>query len=228
MGQIVGKIEGDSFLRKYLAAAPASTVSVMTSLYNNHFLPAIRETEEFEELIAIWSNTISRFGKPLGSRTVSKLVSIYREWYYVKHRHLPNTARIMRRVTRNASRKVVDHWTPQQTSALLDAAYGYDQEIYDRILFALHTGVRKEDWTALRKADCLFATNTVAITSDPDFNVTKSAQPRPVKMTQDVRAMLLRRTEGLADDDLVFGPSEYLDRLRRVCEYASIPLSHRC
>lgn len=223
MGQVVGKIEGDAFLRKYLAGAPDNTRKVLTSLYHNHFLPAIRQTEEFEELVEIWRQTITRFGKPMGARTISKLTSIYREWYQRKHGRLPHTSRIMRRVTRNAPRTVVDHWTPEQASAALQSAHGYDEEIYDRLLFTLHTGVRKEEMFAVTKADCLFAGRTVAITSDPDVNVTKSAKPRPVKMTQDVYHMLVRRTQRLADNDLVFGPTEYLDRLRKVAEIANIP-----
>jgi len=223
MGQIVGKIEGDAFLRKYLAAAPDSTTAVMTSLYHNHFVPAIRETQEFEELIEIWRHTITRFGKPMGARTISKLTSIYREWYQRKHGHLPNTARIMRRVTRNAPRTVVDHWTPAESSAALEAAHQYDREIYDRLLFALHTGVRKEEMFAVVKSDCLFSGKTVAISSDPDINVTKSAQPRAIKMTQEVHDMLLRRAQGLADDARVFGEAEHLKKLEKIAKIASIP-----
>lgn len=221
MGQIVGKIE-DPFLRRYLAQAPKNTSKVITSLYYNHFLPALRQTQEVEELVDIWSNTISRFGKPMSPRTVSKLVSIYREWHYRRHGYLPNTARIMRRVSRSSLRTVADHWSPAESVAALEAAAG-EEEIYDRLLFTLHTGVRKEEMFALKKSDCLFVNDTVAIPSDPTYNVTKSALPRPIKMSAEVKAMLLRRTEGLPDDGLVFGTTEYLDRLRDVCRIAKIP-----
>lgn len=221
MGQIVGKIE-DVFLRRYLAQAPKNTSKVITSLYYTHFIPAIRETQEPEELVDIWANTITRFGKPMSPRTVSKLMSIYREWHYRRHGHLPNTSRIMRRVSRSAPRTVVDHWSPVESVAAMEAAAG-EWEIYDRLLFTLHTGVRKEEMFALKKSDCLFAGHTVAIASDPDFNVTKSALPRPIKMTTEVEEMLLRRTSGLPDDGLVFGPTEYLDRLKAVCGIAKIP-----
>lgn len=222
MGQIVRLVQGDAFLRKYLAQAPKNTTKVITSLYYKHFLPAISETQDTEELIDIWANTVTRFGKPLSSRTVSKLVSIFREWHYRKHGHLPQTARVMRRVTRAESRKVVDHWAPSESVAALDAAYG-DEEIYDRLLFALHTGARKEEMFTLQKADCLFSGNTVAIKSDPDLNVTKSARPRAIRMTPEVHEMLLRRTAGQPYDALVFGGTEYLSRLRGICQIAKIP-----
>lgn len=222
MGQVVGKIE-DTFLKKYLAQAPKNTTKVITSLYYNHFLPAIRETQDPEALTEIWAQTITRFGKPMGARTISKLMSIFREWHYRQHGHLPATARVMRRVTRAQARRVVDYWTPEESVAALDSAYGYDDEIYDRLLFTLHTGVRKEEMFALKKSDCIFPDDTVAITSDPTYNVTKSAQPRPIKMTPEVKEMLLRRCLRTADDGLVFGETEYLDRLKAVCRIAKIP-----
>ena len=224
-GEVVESREDDAFLRKYLMGAPKNTVGVIRSLYWRHFIPAIRETHEFEELIDIWKNTLAvRTGKPLSARTISKIVSIYREWFHQRYGQVANTARIMRRITRDAPRRVVDHWTPDQAVQALETAYEYEREhLYDRLLFALHTGVRKEEMFALTVGSCLFKTNTIAICSDPDFDVTKSAKPRPLKMSNEVRDMLTRRCQGLGENDLVFGPTEYLDRLRNVCRIANIP-----
>lgn len=207
----------DDFLTFYLSGSAYNTRKTIRSLYYRHFLPAIARSQEAEFLVALWSET------GLGAGAIKKLVALFRAWHKRETGYLPDTAGLMRKVLRNIRRAGVACWTPEQASAGLQAAFENDDEIYDRMLFVLHTGARKEEMYALQKSGCLFTTRTILVCSDPDVDVTKSGKPRAVSMSEDVAEMLERRCARLDDDERVFGTSEMIGRLERITELANIP-----
>lgn len=222
----------DEFLNHYLAGSEESTRAAVTSAYRRHFLPAIEAGCRTPEAAIdfFMSRRVTRGDppeeRPLGAWYLKKLMSLYRAWHRREFGEYPETGRIMQKVTRKIPRKIPVYWTPAQAALALTAAYQSDDEIYDRLIFMLHTGARREDMYALTKFACRFdeERSIVALCSEPITGVTKTGKAIAKKMTPELKEVLMRRCAGLRDDERVFGELEMRHRLRRVCEIARIPV----
>ena len=94
------------------------------------------------------------------------------------------------------------------------------RKLHDIVQFAGHTGGRRGELLTLTVRDIDFNANLIYFGGRPEFN-TKNGDWRTVPITDALRPMLIRRTEGIPNDVAIFGdeweyPNKVLTEFKKV------------
>lgn len=201
------------FMAEFLVGSSASTKKTMASLYKNHF----REDEKLETLLEEWLE------KELAPASISKLFTLYRAWHLYKFDKEPrNFTRLKRRVSRNVKNGKKLAWTREQAEKALDVAFISDKPLYETMLFALHTGVRKGELFGLTWHCVDLFSGYIEISRSWDEPATKTGAVRYVPMSPDVEKLLSGKFV-VGCSGLVFDRFEPNCRLSVICKNAEVP-----
>ena len=193
------------------------TRRTLISLWQNHIvhLTGVKYTGiKPETMVKHWI----RDG--LKPATIRKLLSIYKRWYKEVHGDELHLAHLVKKVNRMQIPEEVKAWSKEEARKALDTARHLDNDLYQMMLVALHTGLRKGELFGLKGEDVDFVSGHLNVKRSWD-GPTKSGRPRTVPMSEDVEKVL-GDLYVVGSDDYLFKWCDPNPRLKQICKHAEV------
>lgn len=192
-----------------------NTLKTQKCLYGKRIEPYTANAEPtlmwIEKMAQMW---IEEGLKP---GTVKQLISLARRWIQWKWKVDISCRHLVSKVGRLADNRELPVWSKEESKKALNAARHLDTKLYNMMLFTLHTGLRKSEMFALTHRDIDLFNEKLLIRNS------KTGRPRSIPMTLDVEN-LLQMCYIVGGNGYVFPKTEINGRLKKICEYAEIPL----
>ena len=205
----------EQFVNSFLAAASPATKSTMKSLWKNHLERQLEKEQNLKILVDNWIE------KELSIATIRKLITLYKAWYFETFNKEIDLKIISKRLRKISYRKPRPSWTKEEATKALNVAK-LDQDLYNMMLFTLHTGVRKGEMFGLKWEDVKNDYSTITV-----HNLKIDGRPRIIKCSAEVQTILKSITR--ENFCFIFQFRELNKPLARICEMAKIPkISWHC
>jgi|SRR3990167_4318304 len=205
----------DKFITSFLAASSLATKRTMKSLWKNHLERQLEKEQNLKILIDNWIE------QELSIATIRKLITLYKTWYFETFDKEVNLKLISKRLRKFSYREPRPSWTKEEATKALNVAR-LDQDLYNMMLFTLHTGVRKGEMFGLKWEDVENDYSTIKI-----HNLKIDGRPRIIRCSAEVQTIL--KSISRENFCFVFKFRELNKPLTQICKMANVPkISWHC
>lgn len=200
-----------------------STIKTYKSLFNKNILPYIPEAKAQTFSSNDLYNLMRRW-KKFHPRTVKMLLYLVEK--YVKfHNGNIDTKRIKSSVVRQIPLDKVKALTLDELNKLLVYCETKDYKLYEVILTAAYTGMRKGEIFGLEYRDIGWLSKRINIQRSYNTPYTKGRTTRVVQFPEKMLEMLKKRNSVFVEETTkVFPAFDPNERLKKICEGAGVPV----